>query len=97
MKTENTGLRRYEKGGVNVPWESPLQSIATSIGGPVAKTIGVLSMVLWGLMTAYGHTYNNDTIFQRNNMIRRLVMIIFGLSVAFTAASFFLEFLGYSE
>ena len=80
-----------------MPWESPLASIAASISGPVAKYVGFLSMVLTGICIAFGQTYNNDTIFQRDNMIRRLVMIVFGLSIAFTAVSFFLEFLGYGK
>jgi type IV secretory pathway VirB2 component (pilin) len=35
--------------GTAMPWETPLQSIADSITGPVAKAIGVLAIAITGL------------------------------------------------
>ena len=72
--------------GSNMPWEAPLQSILDSITGPVAKIIGVLAITITGLMWAFGDTSGG---------LRRGIQIVFGLSVAFTASSFFLTFFSF--
>ena len=71
-----------------MPWNSPLEQIGTSITGPFAKTIGTIAIICTGLSLAAAVP---------RGMIKRVVQVVFGLSVAFTAASFFLGFLGYSE
>ena len=72
--------------GTGMPWETPLQSIVDSVQGPVAKVIGVIIIVITGLTLAFGDTSGG---------FRRLIQIVFGLSVAFAASSFFLSFLSF--
>ena len=44
-----------EAGG-NMPWEGPLQKIMDSISGPVAKTLGVIVIVIADLGIAFGES-----------------------------------------
>jgi type IV secretion system protein VirB2 len=69
--------------GSNMPWEQPLQQILDSIQGPVAKVISVIVIIVTGLTLAFGETGGG---------FRRLIQIVFGLSIAFAASSFFLTF-----
>jgi type IV secretion system protein VirB2 len=73
-------------GGSGMPWETPLQSIVDSVQGPVAKVIGVIIIVVTGLTLAFGDTSGG---------FRRLIQIVFGLSIAFAASSFFLSFFSF--
>ena len=69
--------------GTNMPWEQPLQQILDSIQGPVAKIIAVIVIIMTGLTLAFGESSGG---------FRRLIQIVFGLSIAFAASSFFLTF-----
>ena len=69
--------------GTNMPWEQPLNQILDSIQGPVAKVMSVVAIILTGLALAFGETSGG---------FRRLIQIVFGLSIAFAASSFFLTF-----
>jgi len=69
--------------GTNMPWEQPLNQILDSIQGPVAKVMSVVVIILTGLALAFGETSGG---------FRRLIQIVFGLSIAFAASSFFLTF-----
>ncbi|MDR3438107.1 TrbC/VirB2 family protein [Telmatospirillum sp.] len=73
--------------GSSMPWEAPLQSILDSIQGPVAKIIAVMIIIVTGLSLAFGDTSGG---------FRRLIQIVFGLSIAFAASSFFLSFFSFS-
>lgn len=73
-------------GGSSMPWEAPLQSILESIEGPVAKIIAVIIIIVTGLTLAFGDTSGGS---------RRLIQIVFGLSIAFAASSFFLSFFSF--
>jgi type IV secretion system protein VirB2 len=73
-------------GGSSMPWEAPLQSILESIEGPVAKVVAVIIIIVTGLSLAFGDTSGG---------FRRLVQIVFGLSIAFAASSFFLSFFSF--
>ena len=66
-----------------MPWEAPLQSILESIQGPVARIIAVIIIIATGLTLAFGDTSGG---------FRKLMQIVFGLSIAFAASSFFLTF-----
>jgi type IV secretion system protein VirB2 len=66
-----------------MPWETPLTEILNSIEGPVAKVISVIIIITTGLTLAFGETSGG---------FRRLIQIVFGLSIAFAASSFFLTF-----
>ena len=69
--------------GSAMPWEAPLTKILKSIEGPVAKIFGTVVIIMTGLGLAFGDTGGG---------IRKLIQIVFGLSIAFTATSFFLSF-----
>jgi len=73
--------------GSNMPWEAPLQSLLDSIQGPVARIIAVIIIITTGLTLAFGDTSGG---------FRKLVQIVFGLSIAFAASSFFLTFFSFS-
>ncbi|NKX16698.1 conjugal transfer protein TrbC [Ochrobactrum pseudogrignonense] len=72
--------------GSSMPREAPLQSILQSIEGPVAKIIAVIVIIATGLALAFGDTSGG---------FRRLIQIVFGLSIAFAASSFFLSFFSF--
>ena len=72
-------------GGSSMPWEGPLESILESIEGPVAKIVAVI-IIVTGLSLAFGDTSGG---------FRRLIQIVFGLSIAFAASSFFLSFFSF--
>jgi type IV secretion system protein VirB2 len=73
--------------GSNMPWEAPLQSILDSIQGPVAKIVAVIIIIVTGLTLAFGDTSGG---------FRKLIQIVFGLSIAFAASSFFLTFFSFA-
>ena len=72
--------------GSNMPWEQPLQQILDSVQGPVAKIVAVIIIIITGLSLAFGDTSGG---------FRRLVQIVFGISIAFAASSFFLSFFSF--
>jgi type IV secretory pathway VirB2 component (pilin) len=72
--------------GSNMPWEQPLQQILQSVEGPVAKIMAVIIIIITGLTLALGDASGG---------FRRLVQIVFGLSIAFAASSFFLSFFSF--
>jgi type IV secretion system protein TrbC len=73
--------------GSSMPWEGPLQSILESIQGPVARIVAVIIIISTGLALAFGDTSGG---------FRKLIQIVFGLSIAFAASSFFLSFFSFS-
>lgn len=72
--------------GTGMPWEQPLQQVLDSVQGPVAKIVAVIIIITTGLTLAFGETAGG---------FRRLIQIIFGLSIAFAASSFFLSFFSF--
>ncbi len=72
--------------GSGMPWETPLQNILDSVQGPVAKIVAVLIIISTGLALAFGETSGG---------FRKLIQIVFGLSIAFAASSFFLSFFSF--
>jgi type IV secretory pathway VirB2 component (pilin) len=73
-------------GGSGMPWEQPLQQVLESVQGPVAKIIAVIIIITTGLTLAFGETAGG---------FRKLIQIVFGLSIAFAASSFFLSFFSF--
>ena len=73
--------------GSSMPWEGPLQSILDSIQGPVARIVAVIIIIATGLALAFGDSSGGA---------RKLIQIVFGLSIAFAASSFFLSFFSFS-
>ena len=72
--------------GSGMPWEAPLQKVLESVQGPVAKIMAVMIIITTGLTLAFGETAGG---------FRRLIQIVFGLSIAFAASSFFLSFFSF--
>jgi type IV secretion system protein TrbC len=72
--------------GSGMPWEAPLQRVLESVQGPVAKIVAVIIIIVTGLTLAFGETAGG---------FRRLIQVIFGLSIAFAASSFFLSFFSF--
>ena len=77
---------RAQAAGSGMPWEQPLQQVLESVQGPVAKIVAVIIIIVTGLTLAFGETAGG---------FRRLIQIIFGLSIAFAASSFFLSFFSF--
>lgn len=73
--------------GSDMPWEAPLQAVLDSIQGPVARIVAVIIIIGTGLTLAFGDTSGG---------FRRLIQIVFGLSIAFAASSFFLTFFSFA-
>ena len=72
--------------GSGMPWEEPLQKVLESVQGPVAKIVAVIIIITTGLTLAFG---------EMGGGFRRLIQIVFGLSIAFAASSFFLSFFSF--
>jgi type IV secretion system protein VirB2 len=78
---------RLAASGTGMPWEEPLQQVLESVQGPVAKIVAVLIIITTGLALAFGETAGG---------FRKLIQIVFGLSIAFAASSFFLSFFSFA-
>jgi type IV secretion system protein VirB2 len=73
-------------GGSGMPWEGPLQQVVDSFTGPVAQAGGVIAVTVFGLGVAFS---------EGGSGMRRGVSILFGIAIAFAAASFFMGFFGF--
>ena len=74
-------------GGSGMPWEGPLQSVMDSVTGPVAKIAAVIAICVTGLMLAFGESGSG---------LNKATQVLFGISIAFAASSFFVGFFGFS-
>jgi type IV secretory pathway VirB2 component (pilin) len=72
--------------GSGMPWEAPLERILESVQGPVAKIVAVIVITVTGISLAFGDTSGG---------FRKMVQVVFGLSIAFAASSFFLSFFSF--
>jgi type IV secretory pathway VirB2 component (pilin) len=72
--------------GSSMPWEQPLQQVLQSVEGPVAKIVAVIIIIVTGLTLAFGDSSGG---------FRRLIQIVFGISIAFAALSLFLSFFSF--
>jgi type IV secretion system protein TrbC len=70
-----------------MPWEGPLERLLLSLTGPVAKAVGVFSIVGLGFGIAFS---------EGGSGLRRALWVVLGLAIAFSATSFFLSFMGFS-
>ena len=73
--------------GAGMPWEAPLTTLLNSLTGPVARIAGVAAVVIAGLGIAFS---------EGGSGMRKLVTIFFGLSIAFSATTFFLPLFGFA-
>lgn len=74
-------------GGAGMPWEGPLQQIVESITGPVVQAAAVIAVCVFGAGVAFS---------EGGSSMRRGLGILFGLSIAFAASTFFLDFFGFA-
>ena len=72
--------------GGGMPWEAPLQKVLDSISGPVAQTLGVIAIIVFGLALA----------FSDGGGLRTALGILFGLAIAYSASTFFMSFFGFA-
>jgi type IV secretory pathway VirB2 component (pilin) len=70
-----------------MPWEGPLNQLLQSLTGPVAKAVGVFSIVGLGFGIAFS---------EGGSGLRKALWVVLGLAIAFSATSFFLSFMGFS-
>lgn len=74
-------------GGSGMPWEGPLQQVVESVTGPVVQAAAVVAVVIFGAAIAMSES---------GGAMRRGLGILFGLSIAFAASTFFLDFFGFA-
>ena len=74
-------------GGAGMPWESPLQQIVESVTGPVIQAAAVIAVCMFG---------GGIAMSENGSTLRRGMGIMFGLSIAFAASTFFLDFFGFA-
>ena len=86
VAVSSVAISPTQAAGSNMPWEQPLNQILQSVEGPVAKILAVIIIIVTGLTLAFGDTSGG---------FRRLIQIVFGLSIAFAASSFFLAFFSF--
>lgn len=70
-----------------LPWEGPLEKILASLTGPIAKAVGVFSIVIAGFGVAFGES---------GGSMRRIFQIVLGLSIAFTASTLIAQLFGFA-
>ena len=73
--------------GAGMPWETPLNNFLTSLTGPVAKIVGVAAVVITGLGIAFS---------EGGSGMPKIVTVASGLTIAFSATTFFLPLFGYA-
>lgn len=73
--------------GSGMPWEGPLTTIMDSITGPTAQIIAVLAIAVTGLALAFGDTSGG---------FRKMIQIVFGISIAFAATTLVTSFFGFA-
>lgn len=72
--------------GTGMPWEGPLTQILNSITGPVAQALGALAVLAAGIGMAMS---------DGGSSMKKFLMVMFGLSIAFAATTFFLPLFGF--
>jgi type IV secretory pathway VirB2 component (pilin) len=74
-------------GGGGMPWEGPLTSLLDSLTGPVARVIGAVAIIALGIGIAFS---------EGGSMMKKVLWLVLGLTIAFNATSWGLSFMGYS-
>nr|WDE72638.1 Conjugative transfer protein TrbC [Cupriavidus gilardii] len=65
--------------GSGMPWEGPIDKILNSIQGPVARAFLIISIIVTGLMMAFG---------EHGSGFRKVMGIAFGGSIVVMVVSF---------
>lgn len=61
-----------------MPWEGPLCKVATSLKGPVAKSVAVIAIVISGLLLAVGEV---------SGVFKTMLGLLAGISMALLASN----------
>jgi len=75
-------------GSGGMPWDGQLQSLIDSLTGPVAKAIGIAAIVCLGIGIAFA---------EGGGMLKKVLFVVFGLTLTFSAATWALPFLGFTK
>ena len=78
--------RFHERGMRWTPQRRTIVEVLASVSGPVAQTLGVLAIIVFGLGMA----------FSEGGGLRTALGILFGLAIAYSASTFFLTFFGFA-
>ena len=73
-------------GGTAMPWEGPLNAIADSLSGPVARAVAIIAIVVFGLTLALG---------VGGQALRSVLGIGAGLAITAAAVSWGLPLFGF--
>lgn len=68
-----------------MPWEGPLNQISESLTGPVARCVGLIALAMTGITLAMG---------EAGGFFRRMIQVVFGLSIAFSATTWGMALFG---
>lgn len=74
-------------GGSGMPWEAPLQTIQTSIQGPVARVFIIIAIIVTGLGMAFG---------EHGGGFKKIMGIAFGGSIVVGVVAFISTLFGAS-
>jgi type IV secretory pathway VirB2 component (pilin) len=70
-----------------MPWEGPMSRLVQSLTGPIAKGIGVFAILGCGVAMAFS---------EGGSAMRKVLWVVIGLAIAFSASSWGLSFMGFS-
>lgn len=71
-----------------LPFVKLIDQVAAAISGPIAQALGIIAMIAFGIMFSYG---------EGGSASRKGMGVLFGLAVAFNAATYFVNtFFGFT-
>jgi type IV secretory pathway VirB2 component (pilin) len=73
--------------GGGMPWEGPLSQLLDSLTGPVARVVGAVAIIATGIGIAFS---------EGGSMMKKVLWLVLGLTIAFSATSWGLGFMGFS-
>lgn len=79
LSVQSRALASTSSSGTAMPWESPLQTIATSLSGPVAGVISLIAIVICGITLIWGG--------EIGEFAKKLVYVVMVIAVLVGASS----------
>jgi type IV secretion system protein VirB2 len=79
LSVPSRALASTSSSGTAMPWESPLQTIATSLSGPVAGVISLIAIVICGITLIWGG--------EIGEFAKKLVYVVMVIAVLVGASS----------
>jgi len=70
-----------------MPWEGPIEEILNSVDGPIARALGVVSLIFLGFAVAFS---------DGGTLLRKGLWVGVGLALAFSATSWGVGFFGFA-